>query len=128
MPTKINSPLKSKLRTLWLHTGQTKPDLFIAIFISLGTIWVLHFLQLAINRVTLWLKHNALLSGGKLLAKMRGTKLANCLASVLNSLLCAGCDYHKQHHLYKILWQPDCRIKKLPLSATHQTMNFEPHR
>jgi len=41
-------------------------------------------------------------------------------------LLCAGCDDHKQRHLYKISWQPDRRIKKFPRSATHQTVNFEP--
>jgi hypothetical protein len=41
-------------------------------------------------------------------------------------LLCAGCDYQKQRNLYKVSWQPDRRIKKLPRSATHQTVNFKP--
>jgi hypothetical protein len=41
-------------------------------------------------------------------------------------LLYAGCDYHKQRNLNKVSWQPDRRVKKLPLSATHQTVNFEP--
>jgi len=69
---------------------------------------------------------NALLSGEKLLAKIARNEASQLFSVRLNSLLCAGCDYHEHHHLYKILWQPDWRIKKLPLSATHQTMNFEP--
>lgn len=69
---------------------------------------------------------NAKLSGKMQLAKMCEARAQPTVIFPFERLVMAGCDDHKQRHLYKVSRQPNRRNKKLPRSATHQTMNFEP--